>query len=48
MKDRTMTFREGFGVGMVVGAIATLLASGEIVTVSYTEMVRAFAFLILF
>jgi energy-coupling factor transporter transmembrane protein EcfT len=43
-----MTFRQGFSVGIVIGAIVTLFATGQIYTLSYSESVRSFALIILF
>lgn len=43
-----MTAKQGFGVGIVIGFIFTLIATGQLVVVTYTDTFRNVGNLILF
>lgn len=43
-----MTYWHGFEGGVIIGAIATLFATGHIYMVEYTELVRAITIISLF
>jgi len=43
-----MTAKQGFGLGAVIGFIFTLIATGQLVVVTFTDTFRSIAYLILF
>lgn len=43
-----MTAKLGFGLGIVVGLIVTLIATGQVVVVTFTDTFRNVAYLVLF
>ena len=43
-----MTYKDGFIGGVIAGILLTLIATGHIIIVEFTETIRNLAFLILF
>lgn len=43
-----MTTKNGFLGGIIAGLIVTLVATGQIIFIPFTEGIRVFAFLVLF